>query len=394
MNILFVTKEIPYPPNYGSRMRTWNILKILCRKHNVTLVCFGSPEDKGLNVVRAQCQSVFLVPSREQCYGRLQNYGRILASPFFRLPHIVRSKYSPAMAKQIAEIIADNQIEYVFCDSVYSAINIKNNSVRKILNEHNVESIILSRANELKVNTILKRHDAVEIEKMRRFETATWRRFDRCFVCSKIDQAEIIRRSGNQNVDVVPNGMDMAAYRVDHTRERPHCLAYTGQMGWGPNVDAAVYFVKAVYPLIKTAVPEVCFNIVGSNPADSVKALAGADPSITVTGYVDDVRPYVQESRVFVVPLRIGGGTRLKILEAMAMGKAVVSTSVGCEGLDVTDGENILIADDPADFAHKVAALMADAGKARALGGNGRRLVERKYSWDVIAETIDRKLAE
>ena len=284
------------------------------------------------------------------------------ANPFFLLPQNIRAKRSRLMQELINKIITDKNIDLIFCDSVYNAANIESNSIRKILNEHNVESVILSRANNLKENKVLKFLDSIELEKMRRFEEETWKRFDRCFVCSDIDQSEIRRRTGKQDVDVIPNGMDMAAYQVDYAREQANCLTYTGQMGWGPNVDAALYFVKEIYPLIKSALPDVRFNIVGSSPAESVKALAGADPSVNVTGYVENVRPYIYESRVFVVPLRIGGGTRLKILEAMAMGKAVVSTSVGCEGLDVTDGENILVADDPADFARKSRRLNEEFG--------------------------------
>jgi len=187
-------------------------------------------------------------------------------------------------------------------------------------------------------------------------------------------------------------------------------LVYTGLISWKPNEDAVLYFIKEIYPLIKSAhehkstraqetagahvrmcsCAPVRFIIVGKGPSQEIRDLAAQDPSITVTGFVDKVEPYVMDAKVFVVPLRIGSGTRLKILEAWAMGKAIVSTSVGCEGLDARDGENILIADTPDEFARKTVEVLGDDDLRRRLEAGGRKTVEEKYSWDKIGELIGR----
>lgn len=176
--------------------------------------------------------------------------------------------------------------------------------------------------------------------------------------------------------------------------ETPNSLVFTGSMDWLPNEDGILYFADAIFPLIKQQCPEISLEVVGRKPSRKLQSLAEADRRIRLTGWVDDIRPFLARGSICVVPLRIGGGTRLKIFEAMAMGKAVVSTTVGAEGLPVESGANVILADAPKDFAESVISLLRDPNQRKRLGAAARTLVEEKYSWRSVAESFARTLQE
>jgi glycosyltransferase involved in cell wall biosynthesis len=187
--------------------------------------------------------------------------------------------------------------------------------------------------------------------------------------------------------------VDAAYFHPNGTAEKPARLVFTGSMDWYPNEDAIIHFMEAILPRLRRRIPGLTIAVVGRNPSERLKAL-GAAKGVQITGTVDDVRPYVAEAAVYVVPLRIGGGTRLKIFEALAMGKAVVSTSVGAEGLPMTPGQHFLQADSPEDFAKAVLALLEDVPRRRAIGEAGRRLVEARYSWAQVGREFERLCEE
>ncbi|MBI3621542.1 MAG: glycosyltransferase, partial [Nitrospirae bacterium] len=191
----------------------------------------------------------------------------------------------------------------------------------------------------------------------------------------------------------IPTGVDTAYFTPNGSREAPGRLVFTGSMDWYPNEDAMLYFMGAILPRIRQDVPDVSLTVVGRNPSARL-AEAASTIGVQVTGTVDDIRPHVDEAAVYVVPLRVGGGTRLKIFEALAMGKAVVSTTVGAEGLPLIPGEHFLRADDPADFARAVVALLRDPNRRQALGMAGRRLVEERYAWPRVAAEFESRCAE
>ena len=211
-----------------------------------------------------------------------------------------------------------------------------------------------------------------------------WRRFDRVLMCSDVDAAQARARSPAASVDVVPNCVDTRRYRPSRAPTNGSRLIYLGHMGWWPNEDAVMHFVTDIYPTIKIRLPDVTFLIVGQAPSAEVSALATGDASITVTGAVDDVIPYLHQSAVSVVPLRIASGSRLKILEALAAETAVVSTSTGCEGLNTTHNEHIMICDEPVQFARAVITLIEDPTMRSRLEASGRALVTTQYDWAAV----------
>jgi len=309
---------------------------------------------------------------------------------FSPLPFGIKNRYSPVMKNKVEEVVKVEQIELIVCDSIYQSLHVQFGKCLTVLNEHNVESMIVSRYLKTETNIIKKLYASLELSKILNFENKMWKAFDSYFVCSDIDKEAMEKRCRTKNIKVIPNGVDINEFYPQlEVPLKPFSLIYTGQINWHPNEDALIFFLKEIYPLIKNKVPEVNFWIVGKGPTEIIKRFAEQDKSITVTGFVDDVRPYMLQSQVFVVPLRIGSGTRLKILEAMAMGKAVVSTTIGCEGLAVKDEENILVADKPDVFAEKVVTLLQNTERTKALESAGRCVVEKEYSWDAIEEKIN-----
>ncbi len=387
MNILFVGREFPFPPDSGVKQRAWYVLERLARQHDVHLLCYGCEEDRQKKEAGAVLRSVDVVPPSAKKSG-VGLYGAMLVGLFSPLPFSVQSRVSSELREKIDALLSAQPIDLIVCDSLYQAVQFEESGRKVILNEHNIESVIIKRYQRVETNPLRKIYAAYEGWRMERFENRIWRRYQNVWVCSPVDRDEVLRRVPQGRVDVIPNGVRIPILGNGRRGLVPKSLVYTGLIGWHPNEDAVLFFIQEIYPLIKQRVPDVKFWVVGKGPTERVKRLAAQDGSITVTGFVDDVRGYIEEAEVFVVPLRIGSGTRLKILEAMAMKKAVVSTSVGCEGLAVTDQDNIFIADDAPAFARRVVELLNDAETRNRLEENGRALVEREYSWDVIGEKI------
>ncbi|MFA5261306.1 MAG: glycosyltransferase family 4 protein [Candidatus Omnitrophota bacterium] len=387
MNILFIGREFPFPPDSGVKQRAWYVLEQLARQHDVHLLCYGQEQDRQIREVQSVLRSVDVVPPPVK-KGGLKLYGAMLAGLFSPMPFSVKSRASFELRKKIDVILAAQPIDLIVCDSLYQAVQFEENGRKVILNEHNIESVIIKRYRRVERNFLRKLYAAYEGFRMERFETRTWRRYKNIWVCSPVDRQEVLRRAPECRVEVIPNGVLVPALNKRTREVFPQSMVYTGLIGWHPNEDAVLFFIRDIYPLIKQRVPNVKFWVVGKDPTERIKNLAAKDGSITVTGFVDDVRGYIEEAEIFVVPLRIGSGTRLKILEAMAMKKAVVSTSVGCEGLSVTDRENIFIADDAPTFARRVVELLNDSQARKQLEENGRALIEREYSWDVIGERM------
>jgi polysaccharide biosynthesis protein PslH len=366
------------------------VLKHLAQKHKVTLICTGSPQDVLAEELTQTCSSIHLVKPAPKAKG-WKLYVRIFLGLFSPLPFAVKSRFSLAYQAKVAEILNGERIDLIACDSLYQAAYVPLKKYKTLLNEHNIESTIIDRYVQLETNPVLKGYAFYELNRMKRYENRIWRSFDILLVCSEVDKKEVDQRALSQLVQVIPNGVNLPG--TGEQQEEANLLVYTGLISWKPNEDAVLFFAKEIYPLIKRANSHARWMIVGKSPSKQVRQLQEQDPSIEVTGFVDDISTYTAKGSVVIVPLRIGSGTRLKILEALALKKAVVSTSVGCEGLDVTDGIDIRIADEPKQFAKCVVSLLKDEDKRRKLGAAGRLLVEQKYSFEVIGKKIEKVIS-
>ena len=393
MDVLFVTGYLPYPPTSGANTRSYHLILRMAKRHRLHLVAYAElPKDvKGLSVFEKWCASVRGVPWRET-KGTTQFYFELLLSVLSQTPVIASRFTKPSMAKAIQEVLQKEQINLIHCDFLTLSLNLPaqdGQPIPRLLTAHNVESVLWKRYLTHEKNPLKALYIYLLYLKLMRFERLILRRFQHV-VCVSQDNMDRLRMLCPSPVyRVVPNGVDLEYFTPTSALPVPYRLVFTGAMDWRPNQDAMRFFLSQVYPRIKRAEPRANLVIVGRTPPESLKAMSASHKDVTVTGTVQDVRPYLGSAAVFVAPLRIGGGTRLKILEAMAMAKPVVSTRVGCEGLAVAPDKELLVADHPEVFAQAVLRLFDDQALATRIGQAGHELVRNVYGWDQIADDLD-----
>jgi len=396
MRILWVKVGGLWPLNTGGRSRSFHILAELTRRHRVTLVTTHGLRDDptGLGAQLAGCEQVISLPYAAPKQGSARFAGAVLGSWLSTLPVDVWRWRIPAMQKEVARLMTATQFDLCVADFLHTTPNVPlDGPLATILFDHNVEHIIWQRLGRVETRPWRRALLELEWRKMRRYEARACTQARLTVAVSDADRLLLASHAPEASVCTIPTGVDTTYFTPNGSQETPGALVFTGSMDWFPNEDCILHFTEAVFPRIRDAVPDASLTVVGKNPGPRVKRLA-AIPGVRVTGTVDDVRPYVAAAAVCVVPLRVGGGTRLKIFEALAMGKAVVSTTVGAEGLPLIPGTHFVQADDPAQFADSVVALLRDSGRRRALGSAGRRLVEERYSWSQVAREFEARCEE
>lgn len=384
MNILFLSTRSPYPLISGHSLRTYHILKGAAANHEVRLLTFVQLEDelKKTNVdhLRSFCTSVhqFRIPADTSKTKLGTALFLNLLSP---LPFVAQKYNAPEMRKKIREIIKQKQIDIIHVDMLPLTTYINEfPNIPKILVNHNVESLRLYRWFQNEKNILKKIYLGIQYKKLRRYEINSMKHYDSCVVVSEADKSILEGLGVKSKIFVVPNGTDTEFFKPQGMEVNRYSVIWLGHMDVHTNRDAAIYFWRKIFPLVLKKLPQVRMTFVGTSPPAEIVEGAKVNDRVKTTGFVDDIRPHVEQAGVFVVPIRIGSGTRLKILDAMAMKKAIVSTSVGCEGLRVTNGENILIADTPEDFADRVVKVLTDDGMRRRLEENARKLA-KEYDW-------------
>jgi len=398
MRILWLNPNLLLPLDKGGKLRTWHLLRQIASRHEVTYLSFADPrssrdEHDGMREV---CRTLETVPRLDEGKQGLAFYAGVLARLPARLPYAIGKYRSREYARRLRHLLDLQPFDLVVCDFLVPAVNMPPRlPCASVVFTHNVEAEIWRRHAEAETRPLRRRLLESQWARMGRFEGRTLSRFNLVLAVSDADRCTIGRLYPDVKapVRVVPTGVDTAYFLPsDHEAVEPARLVFTGSMDWLPNEDAMLYFTREILPRIREAAPAVTVSIVGREPTARVKALA-ADAGIEVTGSVPDVRPWIRRAAVYVVPLRIGGGTRLKIFEAMAMGKAVVSTSVGAEGLPVSPDHDVLIADDPQAFASAVVALLNDTRRRERLERAARALMLARYDWSVVAAELDDALS-
>jgi sugar transferase (PEP-CTERM/EpsH1 system associated) len=389
MHILWIKTELLHPVDKGGRIRTYNMLRELKREHRVTYLTLddGHAAPDAAERALEYCDEVIRVPFHVAPRRSPRFFAELLANVFSRLPYAVARYRSEELRRRIGEICRERDVDVVVCDFLAPSVNVPDGlPCPTVLFQHNVEAMIWERHAQVAKGAVSRTYMREQWRRMRDFERAECRRFDHVVAVSPQDAEAFRRDYAVASVSDVPTGVDTAYFRPSGSQPRErHGLVFTGSMDWMPNEDAILYFVEQVLPLVRARVPDVSLTVVGRNAPPRVRALGEADPAIRVTGSVPDVRPYIERAALFVVPIRVGGGTRLKIFEAMAMERAVVSTSVGAEGLPVNDGKDAVLADTPAAFAAAVVDLLGNPAKARAIGQAAASAVRAQFGWDGVA---------
>jgi sugar transferase (PEP-CTERM/EpsH1 system associated) len=390
MRILWVKVGGLWPPHMGGRLRSFHLISELSRRHRVTVLTTHGPGDdpEGLAAALPACEEVLSVPYTIPKRGTVRFGLALLRSWLSSSPVDILKCRVPSLRSQAERVLATG-VDLCVADFLVAPANLPDTGATPVvLFEHNVEYMIWKRLRD--VERVPWRRALLEVEwkKMRRYEARACEEADLTLAVSDADRELLGTCAPRATIRTIPTGVDTAYFYPNGCAETPASLVFTGAMDWYPNEDAMLHFIDAILPAIRRSVPEVSLSVVGRNPTERLRSVA-ARAGAHVTGTVEDVRPHVARAAVCVVPLRVGGGTRLKIFEALAMGKAVVSTTIGAEGLPVVPGQHLLLADDAEDFAHTVTSLLRDPERRQHLACAGRRLVEERFSWARVTDEFE-----
>jgi glycosyltransferase involved in cell wall biosynthesis len=385
LNVLVLDEEIPYPLDSGKRIRTFNLLERLARRHSITLLCYGGEANPGRTALESAGIRVELVEPLAVERG-VRLYLRLFANLFSPYPFSVVKHYTLRFQRAFEDLRAREKWDLIQCEwTPYARFIPDHLNIPLMISAHNVESQIWARRANHSSHPVEKLFFRTQQWKMRWFERRALRRAAGSTAVTE-DDARTMREWRIPNVTVVPNGVDLDFYGQPSEPEGANEILALASLDWFPNVDSLRYFHAEIFPLIRKQQPAAMLRIVGRRPAESLRREFSGISGIDFIGEVENVRPYLDRAAVVVVPLRIGGGSRLKILEALAAGKAVVSTAVGAEGLNLAAGEDLVVADSPAAFARSVCELLGSREARVRLGGSGRRRVRENYGWDGIAQ--------
>lgn len=389
--LLFLSQSLPFPPDGGVHIRTFNILRLLARAFDITALCFYRRSTRGSTLAVEKGVEGLREFARTFAYPIPQEYSRIRLAWGHLRSVITRNVYtrfvyeSRVFRERLVQLIQDEHFDLVHLDSLdLSAYLPLVRHLPVVCTHHNIESDLLRRRADAQrglVRRYLRLQAALMVAEERR-----WCGSLAGNVVVSVDDAARLRALVPQaQVVVVPNGVDTTAFRPSAGDERG--IVFVGGYTWYPNRDGMVYFCEEILPAIRSRIPNVPVTWVGRAP-ERIKGRYAEQFGVTLTGYVEDVRPIVNRAACYIVPLRVGGGTRLKILDAWAMGKAVISTSLGCEGLNARDGENILIRDSPVTFAEAVWRVIEDPALRRHLARGARATATGTYDWSTIGYSM------
>jgi polysaccharide biosynthesis protein PslH len=392
VRILWVKAGGLLPLDSGGKIRSFHILRELAKTHAVTFFGFHSERDNPAHAnLSSLCERVVCVPLRLPAPKSASEFAEYAAGVFSSRPYAIRKYGRPQVARELSKLVRNGSYDVIVCDFVVAAGVIPwNLNCPKVLFTHNVEATIWKRHYEVARNPLWKLLSWREWRAMERAENFYLKKADLVLAVSQADRDVFARLISPEKLALIPTGVDIEYFSPRALAEEENTLVFSGSMDWLPNEDGIVYFVQEILPLISQRIPGVKLTVVGRRPSRALQMLAAEYPTqVQLTGWVDDVRPYLNKGAVYIVPLRVGSGTRLKIFEAMSMAKAVVSTTIGAEGLPVSQAE-ILLADSPGDFAKCVVNLLQDSLTRHRLGAAARQLVESRYSWaSVAAEFVD-----
>jgi glycosyltransferase involved in cell wall biosynthesis len=408
MRILWLKTELLHPVDKGGKIRTYHMLKALRREHHVTYLTLddGSGAADAAELAAEYCHELVRVPHRVRAKFSAGFYAELASNLVSPLPYFMKKYESEGMRREIETRARAGEFDVLVCDFLQPSVNVPARlPFASVLFQHNVEAMIWKRHYEVQRNPVKKAYLYGQWRKSFAYERAACRRFDSVVAVSREDARTMRRDYGVERVADVPTGVDTDYFRPgayhggnnnglhpgsngNDAGRAAHNLVFTGSMDWLPNEDAIQYFTREIMPMVKERVPDVTLTVVGRNPYASLVELSKRDPSVIVTGRVEDVRPYMDGAAAYVVPIRVGGGTRLKIYEAMAMEQPIVSTTIGAEGLPVRDGAHLLIADTPQEFAAAVVRVLTDKPLAGALGASAARLVREEFGWERVAASF------
>jgi polysaccharide biosynthesis protein PslH len=394
MKILWVKTDFLHPTDRGGQIRTLETLRRLHQNHEIHYVAYDNPEQpEGVERAVEYCTRAYPVKRPIPKRGSGAFFLQMAANIFSEFPLAVGRYRSSVMEAQIRALLSSHQFDSIVCDFLSVAPNIPDMR-SAVLFQHNVETAIWRRHAEHTSGSLRRAYFQLQAQRMFATERKVCREAAHVIAVSRKDAGLMRNLFGIEHVSDVATGVDLDYFRRPERTTERYDLVFVGAMDWLPNIDGAKFFMSEILPLIRHARPGCSVAFVGRSPVPEIRALAGRDPLVTVTGTVPDVRPYLWDGAVSIVPLRIGGGTRLKIYEAMAAGTPVVSTPVGAEGLDVEDTLNISLAAEPEVFAARCLALLDNRILRESQTAAALDLVTKRFSWEQVSRAFESILKE
>ncbi|MDX2502917.1 MAG: glycosyltransferase family 4 protein [Gammaproteobacteria bacterium] len=401
MKILWLSQLVPYPPKGGVLQRAYNLIHELSKYHDVDLIAFNQEDlmapffpdmEKGLEkaneVLSKFCRKTTFVPidCDETPYGK---HLLALKSLLTKDPYTINWLKSDKFKKQVEAFINSTHYDLIHLDTISLIPYLKQISDTPIvLDHHNIESHMLLRRADNENNALKKWYFRQEGKRLEAVEKAVCPKFNLNITCSEIDRDRLIELTGHNNVEEVPNGVDTQYFHHDESIEPQLSLIFAGTLSWYPNIQAVRFIAYEIWPLIKKTFPDMVIDIVGANPPEDILQLAEQDSGIRVHGFVDDVRPYIDRALAYVCPIDDGGGTKLKILDALAMQKAVIAHPIACEGIQVEVGKDVLFAETADEYLAHIIHLTENLEEKTRLGNNARQLIEDKYTYLSIGKNL------
>lgn len=401
MKILWLSHLLPFPSQGGGVLqRSANLIKTVAYVHDVTLLAFNqknilrmfNPDlnvslSLALNEINKYCKQVKVVDI--ECDEKYAGKFRLaLSSLFSRLPYSIRWLSSDVYKKILNELLADNSYDVIWFDTISLAqynLTTKMDCPLKILNHHNIESDMMFRRATKENNILKKLYYQIEAYKLKHYEKNEVCKFDVNVTCSPLDSKRIEYIAPGVVTHVISNGVDTEFFLPDSTiAPDPYTLVFIGGMSWYPNRDAMLFFARQIWPLLKEKIPSIKMNVVGESPPQELLDLAKVDRNYHVHGFVDDVKKYFNQAGIYVCPISDGGGTKLKILDALAMGKPIVANPVACEGIEVIDGKNVYFAEKAEEYVNRIHELVNNPTIRLEMERQNRQLILDKYSYRVI----------
>jgi len=395
--LLFVYPSL----HQGTGLRHFHLLRCLSKRHDIALISFKDPTDRWdyTSELQEYCSVVksvpLVIPKRLLSFKMIQVIMHATKNTFSpqniysRIPNLF---YSPKIQRELKELLSAESFDAIYTHP-FMGFYVANVNLPKIIDFIDANSQYYYQMYKLRGNALIRMYYLFRYLTVKNQEKRLYKSFDIRVVISPFDKDILESYLPNSNFFVIPNGVDINYFTRTDTEENFPSLVFVGSMAQPHNVNAILYFYNEIYSSIQRRIPEVKLYIVGSNPSNELLKLT-SDESVVVTGYVEDIRPYLAKASVALAPMISGTGLKNKILEAMAMSKPVVSTSIGVRGIDVTPEENIIIADEPTEFGDRVVELLSNAKLRERLASEGRRLVETKYSWERMADMLNELLEQ
>jgi polysaccharide biosynthesis protein PslH len=384
MNLLFITSRLPYPPFQGDRLKIYHILRILSRKHQITLLSFTQDvaEDRLAKELAPYCHRIETI-----ILPKTQSYQNLLPGIFGNKPFQVSYYHSSAFQQKLTQILAEDSYDLIHTHLIRMAPYSADLQIPKVLDLTDAISEYLKTRYETTSNPIIKAGLFIEWQRMLRYEPIL-AKFNTISVCSKPDRDNLLKTAPTAQIEIIRNGIDIDYFKPNLEQQpEQNSIIFTGNMTYAPNEDGLMYFYREILPLIRQSVPEVKLYIVGKDPSPAVQKIA--TDRVIVTGKVPDLRTYYSLAQVSICPIRFGAGTLNKVIEPMAMGIPVVSTSIACAGMNVTDGKDILFADTPSEFATAVVKLIQSPELRQKIGSNGHKLAITEHDWEQIVAKLE-----